>query len=53
MFLNKSSTNHHSDDFDIPMFVRRKKYDDKENDMVVAPMACDGGKIFDIFNVGN
>ena len=25
MFLNKSSPNHHSDDSDVPMFVRRKK----------------------------
>ena len=25
MFLNKSSDNHHSDDSDVPMFVRQKK----------------------------
>ena len=54
MFLNKSSPNHHSDDCDVPMFVRRKKKsDDEEKDMIVEPTACDNGNIFDIFNVGN
>ena len=52
--INKSSPNHHSDDSDVPMFVcRKKKSDDEENDMVVEPMACDNGSIFDIFNVRN
>ena len=40
----------------IPMFLclcAETKSDDKENDMVVEPMTCDDGSIFDIFNVGN
>ena len=52
MFLNKSSPNHHSDDSDVPMFMHQKKVTTK-NDMVVEPMACDDGNIFDIFNTGN
>ena len=38
----------------IPMFLcscARKKIDDEENDMVVEPMACDDGNIFDILTL--
>ena len=51
MLLNNSSSNHHSDDCDVPMFVRQKKIDDEENDMAVEPMAFYDGNIFDILTL--
>ena len=51
MLLNKSSSNHHSDDSDVPMLVRQKKIDDEENDMVVEPMTFYDGNIFDILTL--
>ena len=37
MFLNKSSPNHHSDDSDVPMFVRRKKKKKEKEKNVQTP----------------
>ena len=53
MFFNKSSPNHHSDYSDVHALKKKKKSDEEENDMVIEPMACHDGNIFDIFNVGN